>query len=185
MIAWLAIALAASGVGADSVLTFGRVERDLTGDGMAESLSLTGTHTTPDRVDVTFSIQSSGRTLYSTKWSMSRMEGYDGPRRRLSDANWQKRLQELGGWFFGPSKFMTPDGFVAMLRKNARLHVDRIPDVIQSDGAQGDVTRAASLWAEMQTAGVTVFEFSTGGDGVTAIAWSPSDKRFYRLWECC
>jgi hypothetical protein len=190
MIAWLAIVLATSGAG-DSVLTLGRVERDLTGDGAPETVSLTGVRVTADRVDVTLKIQSSERTLYSLTWPVTRTVGYDRGRRRLSDSVWQAWLDDLGPFFFQPSKFMTPDGFVAMLGRNARLHIDQIPHVINRDrrrqqpDAPGDHSHAVTLWAEMQRAGVTVFEFSTGGDGVTAIAWSPSEQRFYRLLECC
>jgi len=37
----------------------------------------------------------------------------------------------------------------------------------------------------MQTAGITVFQFSLGGDNVTVIGWSATDQRFYGLLECC
>ena len=170
---------------ADSVLTLGRVERDLTGDSIPEIVSLTGAKITPDSVAVTLAITSAGKTLYSLTWPVTRTVGYDAGRRRLSDAAWKKWLDDLGPFFFEPSKFMPPDGFIAMLRRSARLHIDQIPDVIHRDGASGDRSHAAAVWAEMQTAGVTVFRISTGGDGVTAIAWSPSEQRFYRLWECC
>lgn len=52
-------------------------------------------------------------------------------------------------------------------------------------GAPSDTARAVATWQEIQSIGVTVFEFSTGGDGVTAIVWSARDQRFYQLLECC
>jgi len=48
-----------------------------------------------------------------------------------------------------------------------------------------DSTRARRIWEEMQTAGITIFEFSPGGDAVMSIGWSATDKRFYNLLECC
>jgi hypothetical protein len=48
-----------------------------------------------------------------------------------------------------------------------------------------DAARGARTWEEIRSTGVTVFEFSPGGDIVTAIAWSERDRRFYRLLECC
>jgi hypothetical protein len=54
------------------------------------------------------------------------------------------------------------------------------PLVTPSDTASG-----ARTWEAIQRTGVTVFEFSPGGDTVTAIVWSERDRRFYRLLECC
>lgn len=180
MIVLLAIALANASA-PDSILTLGRVERDLTGDSVPEVLNLTGVPVTADSLVVSLTIQSAGKTLYRLTWPLKRSTAVDYGRKKLSDVEWQTFLNELGPAFFKPTKFKSTDGFLAMLRKNARLHVDLIPDVMGRDGARD----AATLWAEMQTSGVTVFEFSTGGDGVTAIAWSTTDKRFYRLLECC
>jgi hypothetical protein len=52
-------------------------------------------------------------------------------------------------------------------------------------GSPYDTARAVAIWDEIRRVGVTVFEFSPGGDGLTAIAWSERDRRFYRLLECC
>lgn len=163
----------------DTTVNLGVVRRDLTGDGVPETLSLTGRGRTIDTLDVTFTIASADRPLYSTTVRLTRRT-FD-PRRRLSDAEYRTRLNEYGGWFFADAKFMSTEGFVAKLRSSARLRIAMIPEVI----APGDSARGRKLWEEMQRAGVTVFEFATGGDGVTTIGWSATDQRFYRLWECC
>jgi len=80
---------------------------------------------------------------------------------------------------------MSPAEFLIRLRGSAPRHIDLIPDVIARDLHPSDRSRAQLIWDEMQAAGITLFEFSVGGDAVTTIGWSASDKRFYRLLECC
>jgi len=161
----------------------GTVQRDLTGDGVPETLTLTGRGQTIDSLDVTFAITSSGRTLYETRWRVTRVVGYDAGRRTLSVAQHRQRLHELSGLFFAAEKFLSPDGFLTKWRAQARGRVAQIPEMIARQA--GDTARGRQVWDEMQRAGVTVFEFSSGGDGVAVIGWSTSDRRFYRLVECC
>ena len=51
--------------------------------------------------------------------------------------------------------------------------------------SSADSIWAVATWNEIQESGVTLFEFSAGGDNVTTIGWSARDRRFYRLLECC
>ncbi len=183
--ALLATVLVTAPLRADTTVPLGSAVRDLTGDTIPEILSLTGHGKTVDSLEVTFAITSSGRTVYEKKWSITRAIGFDAGRRILSPTEHRRRLRELGGWFFAEAKFMTPEEFVARLRKSGPRHVDLIPDVIARDLGPGNGSRAPLLWDEMRTAGITVFEFSTGGDAVTTIGWSRTDQRFYRLLECC
>lgn len=180
----LAVVFVFSPAAPDTTVDLGRVRRDLTGDGAPETLSLTGRGKTVDSLEVTFAITSSGRTLYETKWRMTRVVGFDAGRRTLSAAEHRARLNELSGLFFAAEKFMSPQAFLTKWRAQARGRVAQIPEFIVRDGG-GDTTRARQAWDEMQAAGITVFEFSTGGDGITPIAWSARDQRFYRLLECC
>ena len=211
LVALVATVLVSSVAAADTVVTLGIVERDLTGDGVPEVLSLTGIGETVDRLDVTFMIQSLGRTLYRTTWPMTRTLGFGSSRRILSDAELQTHLQEFGGLFFSESKFMSPEGFVAELRDQARDHIRRIPDMIARDRRYQEVldsmitggehprearrraqfalghydtpsnlSRATAVWEEMRAGGVTVFEFSVGGD---AVALS-SRRRLTSAWSC-
>src|SRR6266545_4489419 len=161
----------------DTTVTLGRSERDLTGDGIPEVLTLTGVGQTVDDLTVTFAIQSSGRTLYSKsgRWTRATFSG----RRPISDVELRTRRNEFSSSFFADSKFMSPEGFVSWLRSSARLHIPLIPEVISHEMTPRDSTRASRIWQEMQTAGITVFRFSLGGDGITVIGWSTTDQRFY------
>ena len=180
---FLAVVLVCSPAAPDTTVTLGVVRRDLTGDGVPETLSLTGRGQTIDSLEVTFAITSSGRTLYETRWRVTRVVGFDAGRRVLSAAEHRARLKELSGAFFADPKFMSPDGFVTRWRAQAPGRVGEIPEVIVRE--TGDSSSARRVWDEMRRAGITVFEFSTGGDGVTAIGWSATDQRFYRVLECC
>jgi hypothetical protein len=70
----------------DTTLNLGVVQRDLTADGVPETLSLVGRGKSTDSLEVTFSITSSGRTVYETRWRMTRVVGFDAGRRVLSAA---------------------------------------------------------------------------------------------------
>src|SRR5207249_8829616 len=70
MIATLLVTvLASTAVLSDTMVRLGIVERDLTGDNVPEILSLTGRGQTVDSLEVTFTITSSGRTVFETKRS--------------------------------------------------------------------------------------------------------------------
>jgi hypothetical protein len=79
---------------------------------------------------------------------------------------------------------MTPDRFVAELHDMAPLHIAEIPTLIARQ-ASGTLSRAATIREEIQATPVTVFEYSIGGDSVNAIVWSPTDRRFYDILDCC
>jgi hypothetical protein len=183
LLSFLATLLVMSPAPTDTTVTISTVKRDLTGDGVPEVLSLRGTGPTIDSLSVTFTIESSGRTLYSTTWIQRRAD-FGGPR-RLSDIEFRARLNEYASEFFEASKFMSPRGFLSWLQASARLHIPLIPDVIAGDMTPNDLPRARMIWEEMQGAGITVFEFSPGGDRVMVIGWSATDEHFYNLLECC
>lgn len=176
------VALLVPPVPRDTIVTFGSVTRDLTGDTIPEVITLTGEGQSIDDLAVSFSIRSSGRTLYTRTWRLARAN-YDGGGRPTA-AEHRARLREYGRWFFDNRKFMSPEGFLAKLRSSARLHIPLIPEVI-SHQSGSDSTRARMIWEQMQTAGITIFEFSPGGDAVMSIGWSATDQQFYNLLECC
>jgi hypothetical protein len=167
----------------DTTVTFGVIERDLTGDSIFEVLTLTGVGSGIASLEVTFTIQSSGQTRYSRTWHLTRAR-FDA-RRRISDAELRARLTEYGSAFFADSKFMSPSGFVAWLQASAPLHIERTPEVIARDMPASDRSRALKIWEEMQAAGITLFSFSPGGDSIEVIGWSVTDQRFYDLLDCC
>jgi len=202
-------------VQADTVVVIGMAERDLTGDGRAEVLKLVGNGRSVDSLDVTFSIESAGATVYRTRLApMTRTVGFDRSRRTLSLAQHRQRLREFGKWFFGPTKFKRPSEFLKNWGGPGRIA--RIPGVIARDRklsttvdslvaighspieakriarsavhrsvSAADSIRAVATWKEIQETGVTLFEYSAGGDHATAIGWSARDRRFYLLVECC
>ena len=51
--------------------------------------------------------------------------------------------------------------------------------------APGPRAMAESLWRDIQGSGVTLYQYSAGGDHTTTIAWSARAQRFYHLLECC
>ena len=200
---------------ADTVVVIGMAERDLTGDGQPEVLKLVGDGRSVDSLDVTFSIESAGATVYRARLApMTRTVGFDRSRRRLSRAQHRKQLTEFGKWFFGPTKFKRPPEFLKNWGGPGRIAM--IPSVIARDRkfsttvdslvalgrspieaertaqsvalgsvSAADSIRAVATWKEIQESGVTLFEYSAGGDHATALGWSARDRRFYRLVECC
>lgn len=170
-------------VAAETTITFGVITRDLTGDTIPEVITLTGRGQSFDDLAISFTIQSSGRPLYARTWRLAR-QNYDGGR-RPTEAEHRAQVSEYGKWFFDDRKFRSPEGFLTFLRSSARLHIPLIPEVISRQMSQPDTTRARMLWEQMQTAGITIFEFSPGGDAALSIGWSPTDKQFYNLLECC
>jgi hypothetical protein len=198
-------------------VVIGMAERDLTGDGQPELLRLVGIGRSIDSLDVTFSIESAGRTVYRAQLApITRTVGFDRSRRRLSRAQHRKHLAEFGKWFFAAAKFKRPPEFVKSWREQAPGRLAEVPNVIARDrktsiivdsliapghssieakrkaqslarspASPTDSIRAVATWNEIQDSGVTLFEFSAGGDNVTAIGWSARDRRFYRLLECC
>jgi hypothetical protein len=179
----------------DTVIVLGTVERDLTGDGQPEVMRLTGVGQSTDSLDVTFLIESAGDTLFREQLRpLTTSVGFDAGRRRLSPSEHRAQLDEFDDWFLDSAKFMRPEEFVERLRRSAAGHIAEIPNVIARDrrrqasflpGARLDSAEAVDVWNEIQSSGVTVFRYSPGGDGTTAIAWSVRDRRFYRLLECC
>ncbi len=181
-----AVMLAIGTAASDTVVRLGTVRRDLTGDGVPEVLRLVGVGRTIDSLSVTFSIESAGQVLYADTFPVTRVVGEPGLPRRMSTADYRAHLVGFGRRFFDAKRFMTPVQFLAELRRAARGHVAEIPDLIGSvRRARDDTTSGETVWQEIQRAAVTIFEYSTGGDRVTAVAWSARDRTFYHILQCC
>jgi hypothetical protein len=176
--------VAASG---DTTIVLGRVQRDLTGDGAPEVLTVLATGPSVDSLtNVRFTIEAAGGTLYQLRLApLTHTVGYDGGRHQVSAQEHRRRLQDFAGWFFAESKFLRPTAFVDFLRQSARLRIPEIPAVMARHREAGDSSDAVTIWQEMQSAPITIFTFSPGGDAIVAIGWSDRTKRFYRLLECC
>ena len=184
-VTWLL--LVSSGVlQADTTVVLGHAERDLTGDGKPEMLRLVGVGPTVDDLGVTFTIESGGRTVYrSDMGRMTRTAGYDASRQMLSPQQHRDRIEAFGPSFFDAKKFEPPAEFVRSLRRMSRSAVAEIPEVIERDRVDSDSVAGSVIWQEIQSAPVTIFWFSPGGDRIEAIGWNARAGRFYRLLECC
>ena len=184
-IAWLLIASTAL-LQADTPVVLGGVERDLTGDGQPEILRVVGVGPTIDNLDLTFTIESAGRTIYRSRLApLTRTAGCDAGRHVVSAEEHRARIEEFGAWFFAEEKFQRPAEFVDSLRVHARGRVAEIPDVIARDREASDIAAGSVIWQEIQNSLVTIFTFSPGGDSIVAIGWNARAGRFYRLLECC
>jgi hypothetical protein len=187
MVSTLTALLLALSAGRDTTIMLGQAERDLTGDGKPEVLQLVGTGKTVDSLDVVLSISSNGAILYRTRLApITRRVGFDADRRMRSRPEHRAFLAQFGGWFFHKDKFLPVAEFIAAWRTQAPGRLAEVPENIARDGGfLPDSARAQSIWREIQDAAVTIFEFSAGGDAVTALGWSARTGRFYRLIECC
>jgi len=184
-IAWL-LASSVLWLQPNTTVVLGLAERDLTGDSKPEALRVVGAGPASDNLDVTFTIESEGKTIYRfTLAPLTRATGFDAGRRNLSAAQHRARLDEFPRWFFGKEKFQRPAEFVDSLRLSAPLRVDEIADVIARDRHPAETRDGAEIWKEILSSPVTIFTFSPGGDTLVAIGWSARAGRFYRLLECC
>jgi hypothetical protein len=183
-IAPLVIALAVS-LQSSTTLVLGRVERDVTGDGKPEVLQVAATGPI-ENLDPVFTIQSSGKTIYSYRLApLTPTMGFDGGKRAISLEEHKARLKEFGSSFFDSRKFQGPAAFVEELRASARLRVPEIPNVIAGDRSASEMRTGSEIWDEILQSRVTIFTFSPGGDVIVPIGWSERSGRFYRLMDCC
>ena len=91
---------------ADTTVVLGLVERDLTGDGEPEILRVVGVGPTIDNLDVTFTIESAGGTIYRFELApLTRTVGFDADRHVVSEEEHRARIKEFGRWFFAEEKF--------------------------------------------------------------------------------
>ena len=163
----------------DTTHLLAQAERDLTGDGKPEILRVLGVGPSIDDLSVTFTIESAGKVIYRHDLRrVARPANSDG----VPPAYYRASIKE---YFFIDKHFMRPQEYLEFLRVHARLHIDEIPDVIESDRAPSDPVPGAVIWDEIQQAGVTIFTFSPGGDIIEAIGWNARANRFYRLLSCC
>ncbi len=182
----LAVILAVGTAAPDTTVDLGTVRRDLTGDGVPEVLRLAGSGRTLDSLSVVFSIESGGQVVFADTFPLTRVVREPGIPGRMSDAQYRAHLAQFGRSFFDAGKFTTPAQFLAELRESGSAHIAEIPELIGSERRRpNDTASGETVWKEIQRAGVTIFEYSPGGDRVTAIVWSARDRTFYRILECC
>jgi len=170
----------------NTTVVLGHAERDLTGDGKPEILRVVGVGPTIDDLSVTFTIESRGRTIYRFDMGrMTRTVGYGTSRQVLSPQQHRDRIKQFGAVFFDKRKFEPPAEFIKSLRRMSESAVGEIPYVIERDRDVSDAVAGSVIWQEIQSAPVTIFWFSPGGDRIEAIGWNARAGRFYPLLECC
>ncbi|MEQ8329386.1 MAG: hypothetical protein RH859_02865 [Longimicrobiales bacterium] len=172
---------------ADTTTVLHSLTLDVTGDGRPEVLELLATAQTPDSLEVVFVVRNQDGVLYERRLlPLTRTAGFDAGRRELTAEAYRARVADFGPWFFDAGKFRTAGAFEAGLRESAPRHADAIGRVI-ARGSEGRLDPAGGerVWQQMRARDATVFEFSPGGDGLLAIAWSQEHRRFFRLLECC
>ena len=170
----------------DTTILLGQVERDLTGDGKAETLRVVGVGRTIDSLDVTFTIAAGDSVIFRSRLApLTRIAGFDAGRRVASLSEHQARLAEFAGWFFDTRKFISPKAIVDDLQRSGPGRIAEIPSVADRDRRPQEGRRGTAIWEEISRSPVTIFTFSPGGDALTAIGWSRHSRRFYRLLECC
>jgi hypothetical protein len=173
ILALLIAAVAIPHATTDTTVIFAKSERDLTGDGIPEVLSLTGVGKTVDDLTVTFEIQSAGRTSTHgaggrfQMWSFGLVSASSAIRSSRTPSSCHRKASCPGS--------AAPPACTFPL----------IPEVISQEMTPRDSSRARRIWEQMQAAGIPVFHFSLGGDRITVIGWSTTDQRFYGLLECC
>lgn len=172
------------GASLDTVFVLGSRSVDLTGDGRPEIVEVVAEGESMDSLDLTLSIRSDGNTIFNQRLSPLEvfLGGTELPEER------QSRLEALTAFFLNEEKFMSPGEFVAWLESSLPRHVERIPEVIAEGRTEQGVLDAIAprvIWEDMKERGNAIFQFATGGDGITAIGWSVIDERFFHLLECC
>ena len=183
--AWLLIAMTVA-FQSDTTIVLGLTERDLTGDGSAETLLVIGVGRTIDDLNADFTIESAGTTVYRFKLQpLTRTVGFDAGRRVIPAEEHRVRLNEFGRWFFAQEKFQQPAEFVDSLRASAPGRLAEIPDVIARHRQDSDPRSGGAIWDEILKSPTTIFTFSPGGDAIAAIGWSTVAGRFYPILECC
>jgi len=174
-------------VSLDTTVVLASRSVDLTGDGQAEVLEVVGTQRSPDSLEAGFVIRAAHGVLYEASLApLTRTVGVEAGGRRLSPAEYRDFVDSYGEFFLSVYKFKTATEFEDELKRSAPRHVNAIPNVIARDSeGSSDRPDASQIWDSIKQRGGTVFEYSPGGDGIVAIAWSQRDERFYSLIECC
>jgi hypothetical protein len=192
MLLALLTSLALSAARPDTVIMVASRSIDLTGDGAAEQLQLVGFGPSVAELELTLTILSGDRLLYTEE---IRPFASDGPKPVLTATEYEARLKRFGDGFFADGKFQSPDVFEGSLG----LMSARIPGMIALDLRRPvvpdpsgtpremmfDTTGVGAIWRAMRDRKVVVFDFQSGGDAVTYIAWNEADQRFYKVFQCC
>jgi hypothetical protein len=189
--------------------------RDLTGDGVPETLAVAAEGTHLDSLRITFTISSGGRVLYEESWWSAWYFVYDAPLDSIPEA--RKRARILGHLeeFFEPGAFgalagpppgapgvsATAPGDEPLDHISAQLRAPALRDSLARAGVDSATAAlraeqeayaggawhsdARATWREMYERAPTTFTFFSGGEHTRTIAWSGRHWRFFTVESCC
>jgi hypothetical protein len=188
--------------------------RDLTGDGVPDTLELVAIGRQPDSLRITFTIKVAGQVVYKDTWNSDSYFQYDDPidsiprtrvdsvvRTELSDLMRAKEFQPLDRAAFAePWKPKKSQGDVSDPREGIAFGLRREQYVrehnIQDDSLTVDqyremirtpidVGEVRAIAQDILEHDRIAFTYFRGGEANQTIAWSPRRKRFFIIWGCC
>jgi hypothetical protein len=180
---------------------------DLTGDGAAERLTVTANGPTVDSLDVRLEIRTAGDSLlYVARWNSSAYLKYlhgDSVTPALRDREIKKQLRAvLADSAFGAGPTRAPsaapsavaalrDAIAYDLREHDWRAAHGVADTspLPREGDQGvERTKVSSALVDSlagELGAARSFRYFKGGEETYAIAWSPTQHRFVRVFACC
>jgi hypothetical protein len=186
-----------------------RIERreDLTGDGAAEQLTVSAIGPSVDALDVRLEIRAPNDSLlYLARWNSSAYLKYvhgDSVTPEMRDREIKKQLRAVladSAFGAGPTRIPRADpAATAALRdaieydlrehdwRDAHAVADTSP--LPREGNQGvERTKVSSALVDSlvgELGAARSFRYFKGGEETYAIAWSPTQHRFVRVFACC
>ena len=202
-----------SGAVADSVWYRALVERDVTGDGVPDTLILQASGKRVDSLQITFDIRSQGRRLYHEHWLSTWYFQYDAPVDSIPESVKRDRVFRHLREFFQPQRYGAlntvgagkpwsqdddddPRTTIAFSLKYeeafdslTRAHVDSQAAESRARKyartAAVDTQKISRAWEAMVRQRPVTFTFFSGGEYTRTIAWSEVLKRFVIVFSCC
>lgn len=195
-------------LGADGLWRL-RIQRpeDLTGDGTPEKLSVAATGPAVDSLDVRLEIRTPGDSLlYLARWTSAAYLKYlhgDSVTAAMRETEIKKQLRAvLADSAFGSGPARTPrvdraamsamrDAIEYDLREHDWRSMHSVPDTapLPPTGHEGmEHTKVSPALVDSlvgELSGARSFRYFMGGEETYAIAWSPTQHRFVRVFACC
>jgi hypothetical protein len=99
----------------NTTIVLASTERDVTGDGKPEVLSLIGVGRSADDLRVIFSVGESGRELYRANVALLTHSEFDRKLRSVLRMGYGAWLKDVGRSFFAGAKFKPPEIFLKQM----------------------------------------------------------------------
>jgi hypothetical protein len=187
-------ALSSSDSAAEQFLPLATAHRDMTGDGVEETLRLVGWGDPSGHLWATFSIESAGGILYEDEFELSRTAGFEPGDRGLGDEEWGRRVDWHSAHFFDEEQFWTwrqfrerrgpptwgggPPPF-ELIETQKALAAARKPRPLEVGGS--DRARAIEEWNRVVASGVPLFFYAPPGSRAAGLVWSREHQRFFDI----